>query len=240
MLCNGALKLGQDSKEAIVIADAYHGLADFSHRLNELDKAIEQCEQARLSYEAVDKQSFVIRTRVLAVTCKVSLERYDEAKVEADDILRLFTNSENAFDSLIESIHLRRVIGFMAFKQKDYLSAEKHWQEAYNQTSLVGAPDLIASIGNNLGKVYTKMGEYNAAEQMLSEALALYDNLGDVQRWANCMDNLADLYEEMGDLAACQRTLEQAIARLEPEATMAHNQNLLQMMQQRFQKLQVN
>jgi hypothetical protein len=34
--------------------------------------------------------------------------------------------------------------------------------------------------------------------------------------------------------------LEQAIARLEPEATMAHKQNLLQMMQQRFQKLQAN
>jgi tetratricopeptide (TPR) repeat protein len=128
----------------------------------------------------------------------------------------------------------------MYFMLEDYLSAETHWQEAYNQNALIGMPDLTASIGNNLGKVYTKLKEYEAGEQILLESLTLFDQLGDIPRWANCMDNLADLYEEMGEFAAFKRTLEQAIARLEPQATMDHSQKLLQGMQQRLKQIPDN
>jgi tetratricopeptide (TPR) repeat protein len=125
----------------------------------------------------------------------------------------------------------------MAFQQKNYETAEQHWQEANRQNSLVGAPDSGASIGNNLGMVYTILGEYEAAEEMLSEALALYDELGDVYRWANCMDNLVDLHEKMGNWVAARVTLETAIGRLEPKATLAHSQKMLQEMQQRLENL---
>jgi tetratricopeptide (TPR) repeat protein len=239
-LCADALRLGIKGNETIVLADAYHGLADLNYRLNDWESSLFYCEHAIAKYLEVGKKNYVFRTRVLGVICKVFLEKYDEARVESDKLLELFNNSENAYDNLYDSIHLRRVIGFMAFKQEDYFTAEKHWQEAYNQNSLIGAPDLTASISNNLGKVYTKMGEFEAAEQMLSEALALYNRLGDVPRWANCMDNLVDLYEAIGDLPACRRILEQAIVRLEPEATMAYSRKLLQSMQLRLEKLPVN
>lgn len=239
-LCNDALTLGKRDNEAIVIADAYFGLAEFYNRANNWEEALEKCEKAYAYYKEIGKQSFVFRTRSLAVTCKVFLKRYDEARVESEELLWMFNHSKNAFDNLIDSIHLRRVIGFMYFKQEDYISAEKHWQEAYNQNFLVGAPDLAASIGNNLGMVYTKLGEYEEARKMLSEALVLFEQLGDVPRWANCMDNLADVYETSGDLTACKLTLEQAIHRLEPEATMAHSHELLRTMQQRLQKLPAN
>ncbi|NIV14180.1 MAG: tetratricopeptide repeat protein [Aliifodinibius sp.] len=122
----------------------------------------------------------------------------------------------------------------------EYVLAEQHWQEAYNQNMLIGAPDMAASLGNNLGKVYTKLKEYEVAEQMLLDALTNFDQLGDVTRWANCMDNLADLYEEIGDLQACKRTLEQAITRLEPDATLEHSQKLLKTMQHRLECLEPN
>jgi tetratricopeptide (TPR) repeat protein len=239
-LCNNALRLGENGGNTIVIADASYGLADFYFRLRDWEEALLQCTRALSSYERIGKQSFVFRTRVLAVTCKVYLQRYDEAIVEADQLLWLFNNSMNAYDNLVDSIHLRRTLGFMYYKLEDYISAERHWQEAYNQNSLVGAPDLTASISNNLGKVYTKLREYQTAEQMLNEALSLFNQLEDIPRWANCMDNLADLYEEMGDWPACRRTLEQAIRRLEPEATMAHSHKLLQMMQQHLEKIPAN
>jgi tetratricopeptide (TPR) repeat protein len=236
-LCNDALRLGETTNEAIVIADALFGLGEIYFRSNDWQVTLDYCERASSKYKEVDKQSFIFKTKVLVITCKVSLKRYDEARVESDYLLQVFKNSENAYDNLYDSIQLRSVIGFMAFKQKDYVTAEQHWQAAYRQNTLVGAPDLAASIGNNLGKVYTILGEYEAAEEMLSEALVLFDQLGDVSRWANCMDNLVDLYEEKGDWAACKRTLEQAIARLEPEATVAPSHKLLQTMQQRLQNL---
>jgi tetratricopeptide (TPR) repeat protein len=237
-LCNDALTIGTRDNEAIVIADAYFGLAEFSNRLNKWEDALYQCEKACSYYIEIGKQSFVFRTRALAVTCKVFLKRYDEAELEADELLEMFNQSKNAFDNLYDSITLRRVVGFMYFKQEDYFSAEKHWQEAYNQNMMVGAPDLAASIGNNLGMVYTKLGEYQEARARLSEALVLFEQMGDVPRWANCMDNLAEVYEKLGDWQACKHTLEEAIKRLEPEAIMPHSQLLLHNMQQKHEKLQ--
>lgn len=237
-LCEDALRLSQKNHDmAIVVADAHFGLADFYFRLNDWEKALAECQQACVRYEQLGKQNFVIRTMVLAVSCKVYLERYEEVQSESRRLLQLLTDSENANDNLLDSIYLRRIMGIMAFKQKAYLTAEQHWQEAYRQNSLVGAPDVAASIGNNLGKVYTILGEYEAAEQMLAEALVLYEQLGDVFRWANCMDNLVDLYEARGDWAACRRTLEQAIGRLEPEVTTAPGRKLLRTMQQRLRNL---
>lgn len=237
-LCEDALRLGQKNDDmAIVVADAHFGLAEFYFRLNDWEKALVECQQARTQYEQLGKQNFVIRTMVFTVACKVYLERYEEVQSESARLLPLLTDSENAYDNLLDSIYLRQIMGAMAFKQKAYIDAEQHWQEAYRQNSLVGAPDVTAAIGNNLGKVYTILGEYEAAEQMLSEALVLFDQLGDVSRWANCMDNLADLYEVRGDWAACKHTLEQAAARLEREATTAPSHKLLQTMQQRLQNL---
>lgn len=239
-LCNEALRLGQKNNTAIIIADAYNGLAESYFRLHDWEKALSECHKARVGYSEIGKENFIIRTMVLAIACKIFLERFNEAEEEADYLLQRFSNSEFADDNLLDNIYLRTCLGVMKFKQADYHLAEQHWQEAYRQNTLVGAPDMAASIGNNLGKVYTQLEEYEAAEQMLSEALALFDQLGDVHRWANCMDNLADLYAELKNWPACRRTLEQAIARLEPEANMAHSHKLLQQMQQRLEDLPVN
>lgn len=239
-LCESALSLGLKANEKIIIADAHFALADYYYRSNNWEKALEQCERACFNYVEVGNQSFIFRTRVFAVTYKVYLKRYVEAKAESDQLLILFKNSKNAYDNLIDSIHLRRTIGFMHFMLEEYVLAEQHWQEAYNQNMLIGAPDMAASLGNNLGKVYTKLKEYEAAEQMLLDALTNFDQLGDVTRWANCMDNLADLYEEIGDLQACKRTLEQAITRLKPDATLEHSQKLLKTMQHRLECLEPN
>jgi tetratricopeptide (TPR) repeat protein len=239
-LCQDALKLGEIGKETIIIADALFSLGEIHIRSNDWEQALNYCERATAEYKRIAKQSHVLRTKVLAVICHVYLGRYDTAKTAADLLLQAFETSDNVYDNIYDSIHLRNVIALMAFKQEDYHSAEKHWQEAYHQNTMVGAPDLTASIGNNLGKVYTKMGEYEAAEEILADSLVLFNQLGDVPRWANCMDNLADLYQEMGDNPACERTLVQAVTRLEPEATSPYSEKLLHMMQQRLQKLQAN
>ena len=236
-LCQDALQLGQKNEAPIVIAGAHYGLAEVYFRSGDFELALNHSERATLKYEEIGKANFVFRTKVFAVVCKVYLKRYEEANVEADYLMELFNNSENAYDNLMASIYLRNVIGIMAFQQENYQTAEKHWQEAYRQNLMVGGKDSVASIGNNLGMVYTILEEYEAAEEMLVEALTLYEELGDVSRWANCMDNLVDLYEKMGNWAAARSTLETAIGRLEPEATMAYSQKMLHEMQQRLEKL---
>jgi tetratricopeptide (TPR) repeat protein len=165
----------------------------------------------------------------------VALKRFDDAKAEANSLMNWFDHSDNAYDNLMASIYLRNIMGIMAYETEAFHTAEQHWQEAYQQSSMVGPPDLIASLGNNLGMVYINLGEYDAAEEILSDALSKFDQLGDVSRWANCMDNLVDLYEKMGDLDAARFTLRTAIGRLEPEATLAHSQKMLQKMQTRLE-----
>ncbi len=239
-LCQDALRLGQKNDIPIVIAGAYFGLAEFNLRLSNYEDALAQCELATTYYEEIGNENFVFRTRVLAVVCKVHLKRYDEANNEAEYLMELFNDSENPYDNLIASIYLRNTIGIMAFQQEDYHTAEKHWHEAYQQSSMIGVPDTVASLGNNLGMVYTILEEFEAAEAVLLEALKMLDQLGDVPRWANCMDNLVDLYEKMGDWAAAKSTLETAIGRLQPEATMAHSQKMLREMQHRLDNLPDN
>jgi tetratricopeptide (TPR) repeat protein len=239
-LCQDSLLIGQKNDAEIVVAGGYYALSELYLRLGDFDEALAYCERSITYYEEIDKNNFVFRTKVLAVVCKVYLGRYDEAKREADYLMELFESSENAYDNLPASVYLRNTIGFMAFRQEDYISAEHHWQEAHRQNSMVGAPDAAASIGNNLGMVYTNLDEYEAAEDILVESLSLYNQLGDVHRWANCMDNLADLYEKMGDWEAFKHTLGVAIGRLEPAATMTHSQKLLGHMRQRLEKFQDN
>lgn len=234
-LCLEALRLGQNDGMGIVVAGAHYGLAVNYQRTGEYEEALVHCSKAIAEYDAIGKHNFVFRIKTLEVACKVALGRFDEATVQSDGLVTLFNNSDNAYDNLMAMIYLRNVMGTMAFKIEAYHTAEEHWHEAYQQSLMVGAPDYLASLGNNLGKVYTILDEFEAAKEMFADALERYDQLGDEVRWANCMDNLVDLYEKTGDLAAAETTLRTAIGRLEPAATMLHSQKMLQKMQQRLE-----
>jgi tetratricopeptide (TPR) repeat protein len=236
-LCQDALRIGESRNEKQIIADAYFGLADLYFRSREWHQSRSYAQTAVGLYEDLGDQNRANKLSYMVIACKTYLGLLQEAEKEAQELLNILTDPENAYDNIFNVIQIRTLIGMITFKQENYGAAETHWQEAFQLNTLIGSQEAALPLRNNLGKAYTRMGEWEEAKLMFIEALPYYKKFGNIYGWGNCMDNLADLYEAQKDYASCRETLQEALDYLEPFQDQSHIRELCQMIRERLERL---
>ncbi|MEM9926735.1 MAG: CHAT domain-containing protein [Cyanobacteria bacterium P01_D01_bin.50] len=86
--------------------------------------------------------------------------------------------------------------GIKDYKNSNFRSAIKHWQEALNQFQ--NNPSARAVVNENLGRVYPKIGEDKAAIESLSAAIRDYRAVKDIKQVGRMQTELAQVYSNLG------------------------------------------
>jgi len=86
--------------------------------------------------------------------------------------------------------------GIKDYKNGNFISAEKHWQEALKKYQK--NPSARAVVNENLGRVYQKLGENKKAIQSLSDAIDDYGKAQDIQQLGRVKTELAQVYSNLG------------------------------------------
>lgn len=101
--------------------------------------------------------------------------------------------------------------GLVARQQKEYDTAEDHFQKALVFCRDLGQDRDISIVLNNLGGLMREQKDYSAAEDYYTEALELAQKIGDKEGRAICAGNLGELALDQEDWPAARRWCEQAL-----------------------------
>ena len=233
-LCQRAIQLGQQLQKNTLIGHSYDAIAYVYEHAREWQLCLEAAQAAYSIFQNSNQPRMKEHMLLRMVLANIFLEDWEAVDENAAHLTEMFT-AVGDIDGLSDH---KTNLGIAAFKQKNYELAETLWQEALSLQSQIQRPFSLATIYNNLGKVYTKMGEWEAAYDFLQKAIGLFEEIADIHNWANSMDNLVDLYEAQGDIDKCCLTLEQVLTRLNDVTPDAPVQKLLSVMRHRLQTIE--
>ena len=229
-LCQQAYALAQQTGNRWLMATASLNLSYSQYTAHNWQVGLEAAQKAYALYRAENKPEYMAKALANMITGWGILNEWDQADVASAELLEILTASGDIHTLVV----VKNTLGFIAFNQSNYQTAELAWQEALQLSLQMQAPHQSASLYNNLGKLYTQMAEWDEAARMLEQAIWLHQNFGDVYNWANSMDNLADLYEAQSLMKPFRDTLETAVSTLSTVKPTPPIQALLQTMRQRL------
>ncbi|MCL4246888.1 MAG: tetratricopeptide repeat protein [Anaerolineae bacterium] len=89
--------------------------------------------------------------------------------------------------------------GVKLFKQKEYESAARAFQQAHEAYESEGQRDMAGEMQTNIGLVHRALGENQQALDAMQVALAIFQEADDALRAAKVLGNMGGVYVALGD-----------------------------------------
>ena len=103
-------------------------------------------------------------------------------------------------------------LGWLAFEQGDYPSANNYYQASFQLVQSLGDTELTAELLSCLGHVAQQQAEYGRAERFCEQSLLRYRQLDDAGGVALILNRLGRLAELRGDYPRAVELLEESLA----------------------------
>ncbi|MFQ5398887.1 MAG: tetratricopeptide repeat protein, partial [Anaerolineae bacterium] len=165
-LCRKALEIAGSINDLSVLGRAYLNLSNIHRRAHNWRPGLKAATDAFNIYQKLGKKLFVHKAQQNMVAIWAELGQWEQVDAISEQLIKALS----AAGDIRTLSQLKNNLGLVAFRQKKYVLAEAAWQEALQLHSQIQEPAEQASLYNNLGVVYTRMGEWQAAQEMLEKA----------------------------------------------------------------------
>lgn len=176
------------------------GLGDVQSLVGNYTAAFHHYEAALAAIAAEAGETFMTQRSALQRKIARTLERQGDYE-GALSRLSLALQTLNAISTppSTEKAQILSDIGWIHFRQGNFVEAEKLLGQALSLVENSHAYDVIASIYNRLGGVAYNQGDWNRTADYLRKSIAIRESIGDLVGLATSFNNLGLLSIEMGD-----------------------------------------
>ncbi len=202
------LKISQDIKDNLNIANAYVCIGESSQSLGNYENAVVFFKHACNLFIDLENYELLIDSYNKVGSVKESQSLYDEAIEYYDKALEI--------NKILNNNHLKAETFMLkadAFRKKGfYDNAQKSYSDAMLIFEKLGDKRYVGLCINKLGLTVQNKGEYDKAIRFFFQALEIAKSQNDIVNIANRINNIGLSYELKGDYPKAIEYYEQSLA----------------------------
>lgn len=199
---NDALKLAEDENEALLLASAFHNLAQLHSNLGNFDVSMNFYLKALRLFEELKAEKMVMTVKVGIGTIHEITQSHDLALEYYYKALHYFEHIKSEDLTMLDQknmLVLYNNIGNICSSKGNFNKALSYYLKGLDFNKKHHNNWLKGNICNNLGRTYLMLKKYDKALSYYQIALELREKSNDVEGVAKSYRSLAEFYYEKGE-----------------------------------------